>query len=58
MEHSKLEMENKAQSIVTSSVSHDLIAPLKCISQMAKAMITHLSSQQDCENLKVIENTS
>ena len=50
-ELSKLQLENKTQSIVMSSVSHDMITPLKCISQIAEGTISNQSSKKEVENL-------
>lgn len=57
-ENAKLSADNKILSFMSSSVSHEMITPLKCIIQMVLQMQQKFSSPQLKYDAELIENTA
>ena len=60
-QHNLMEVkrENQLLNLVTSSVSHELITPIKCISAMANEMITEILKDSNAiHKAKMILTTS
>jgi signal transduction histidine kinase len=54
----KVENKNKATSLMTASVSHELLTPLKCISSFGKELMTLITSTKVRYKAELIVSTT
>ena len=54
----KAEDDNKVMQLLTASVSHELVTPLKCIGSFAKELIGLISNKKLRYKVELISSTS
>ena len=54
----KLSAENKMLGLFTSSVTHEMITPLKCISEFGKSILNSTPTTHVANEAKLIVSTS
>ena len=56
--NAKLSAENKMLTMMSSSISHELITPLRCIEQISKKMVSKRVNEEQTFDAELIMSTA